>query len=81
MYEWIKDIDDVICNLHKELNDNETRVKITKKVIDILKNHNIDAFVDCSSKINTPEVVNNADFHLFIRVDGIDMLFKYQKRK
>jgi hypothetical protein len=75
--KWIEEVNKVVQGLKGEMNDTETRKGVTQSAIDILNKHSITAFVDCSARVNTPEVVNNGSFYLAVKTREIDFLFKF----
>jgi hypothetical protein len=75
--KWIEEVNKIVQGLKGKENNIETRKEVATQVISILNKHNVKAFVDCSARINTPEVVNNGSFRLEVRTTGIDYLFKY----
>lgn len=78
MYEWIDDIDKVVQDLTGEMNDTKTRIKVAQKIMDILKFHEVKAFVDCSSQVNNSEVINHGEFRASVVLNDIEVMFKFR---
>lgn len=81
MYEWIEEVSKVVKGLSGKDNDTSTRIDVAKKIIEILNKHGVHAFVDCSTQVNTSDVVNNGDFHAKVSFNNLEILFKYQEKK
>ena len=77
-YEWIDEVIDIIQSVHGEYNDHRTRMRVKNEIIAILEKYKIfDSYVDCSSNINTPEVVSHGGFQALVKTKNIDYLFKF----
>ena len=74
---WIEKVNDIVQGLSGELNSNDTRVRVVEEVKKILDADNIESRIDCSSTVNTPEVVSHGGFLLLVVTKEIDFLFKY----
>ena len=75
--DWIKEVNDIIQGLGMETNNYNLQVKIANEIIKILKTHKVEAFVDCSSRVNTSEVVQHGDFRALVETPNITYIFKY----
>lgn len=80
MYKWVGEINALMQKLTNEKNDIETRNGMVKETIAILDNYHVIAQVDCSSRINTAEVVNYGSFRMLVSTDEVDYIFKYVRK-
>ena len=81
MYEWVDEVNSIINTLVGELNDKLLQQEIYKEVYKILKNHEVSGIIDCFSIVNTPQIIDDYDFHLSVCTPNIDYLFRFKVSK
>lgn len=81
MYEWIDEIKELIQTLKGRNNDIPTRQEFARKALEILREHNVEAIVDCSSRVNTKEIVMNGSFMMTVMTDYVFYRFNYRKQE
>lgn len=77
MYEWVGDVKRIVDGLGGLINDNETRVKVAKDIIAVLRENDVAAFVNCGRSVNTDDVINNGEFRAEVDTGEIVFTFKY----
>lgn len=80
MYEWVKEVDKLIQSLSGEINNWDTRTEVTKNIISILDKHEVKAFVDCSTNVNTTEVVHHGEFRAKVELPTLVLIFKFIRK-
>ena len=78
-YQWVNEVDKIIQSLSKEMNNLETRKAVAIEVVRVLNKHKITARIDCSANVNTPDVVNHAEFRLRVETENITYMFRFIK--
>jgi len=81
MYEWIGEVKKLFNDLDGERNDVETRKNVTADTIEILNKSNVIARVDCSSRVNTTEVINNAGFVMVVDTKDVMYTFNHIRKE
>ena len=77
MYKWVGELSGLMQKLDGEQNNIETRDGMVKEAVAILNNYHVKARIDCSSRINTDEVVRYGSFRMLVSTDEVDYVFKY----